>query len=34
MKKIKILHHSMDECKENQDLIPVMHKEALNETSW
>ncbi len=22
----------MDECKENQDLILVMHKKALNET--
>jgi hypothetical protein len=24
--------NSMDECKENQDLIFVMHKKALNET--
>jgi hypothetical protein len=24
--------NSMDECKENQNLILVMHKKALNET--
>jgi hypothetical protein len=24
--------NSMDECKENQDLILVLHKKALNET--
>jgi hypothetical protein len=30
--KMKILHHLMDERKENQDLILVMHKDALNRT--